>query len=156
MKHGSQTMSTMMFHTKNCGRLEAFAAQQKPGYCRVSPLDILLTVLFQTLTNLCRRHSCSQLIVLVQIVRIIVELSTSSTSVTSRSLTIVTVKSCTAVHRDLFQLRAMSKFGDDFAKILAYFRNSLTSGKKVTFSHTRYRALGPELIPRYRQSACKR
>ena len=25
--------------------------------------------------------------------------------------------------------------------------------KKVTFSHTRYRALGPELIPEYRQSA---
>ena len=26
-------------------------------------------------------------------------------------------------------------------------------GKKVKFSHTRYRALGPELIPVYRQSA---
>ena len=26
-------------------------------------------------------------------------------------------------------------------------------GKKVTFSHTRYQALGPELIPVYRQSA---
>jgi len=25
--------------------------------------------------------------------------------------------------------------------------------KKVKFSHTRYRALGPELIPMYRQSA---
>ena len=25
--------------------------------------------------------------------------------------------------------------------------------KKVKFSHTRYRALGPELIPVYRQSA---
>ena len=28
-----------------------------------------------------------------------------------------------------------------------------TIGKKVKFSHTRYRALGPELIPVYRQSA---
>jgi len=27
------------------------------------------------------------------------------------------------------------------------------SAKKVKFSHTRYRALGPELIPVYRQSA---
>ena len=27
--------------------------------------------------------------------------------------------------------------------------------KKVKFSHTRYRALGPELIPVYRQSARK-
>jgi len=27
--------------------------------------------------------------------------------------------------------------------------------KKVKFSHTRYRALGPELIPVYRQSACR-
>jgi len=29
------------------------------------------------------------------------------------------------------------------------------SGKKVKASHTRYRALGPELIPVYRQSACR-
>ena len=28
-----------------------------------------------------------------------------------------------------------------------------TIGKKAKFSHTRYRALGPELIPVYRQSA---
>jgi len=28
-----------------------------------------------------------------------------------------------------------------------------SKGKKVKFSHTRYRALGPELIPVYRQSA---
>ena len=28
-----------------------------------------------------------------------------------------------------------------------------TFSKKVKFSHTRYRALGPELIPVYRQSA---
>ena len=28
-------------------------------------------------------------------------------------------------------------------------------GKKVKASHTRYRALGPELIPVYRQSACR-
>ena len=34
-------------------------------------------------------------------------------------------------------------------------RQSVTSrySKKVKFSHTRYRALGPELIPVYRQSA---
>jgi len=31
--------------------------------------------------------------------------------------------------------------------------NRLVSKKKVKFSHTRYRALGPELIPVYRQSA---
>ena len=30
---------------------------------------------------------------------------------------------------------------------------SIEAGKKVKFSHTRYRALGPELIPVYRQSA---
>ena len=30
---------------------------------------------------------------------------------------------------------------------------SLFASKKVKFSHTRYRALGPELIPVYRQSA---
>jgi len=30
---------------------------------------------------------------------------------------------------------------------------SVHVGKKVKFSHTRYRALGPELIPVYRQSA---
>jgi len=29
----------------------------------------------------------------------------------------------------------------------------MTYSKKVKFSHTRYRALGPELIPVYRQSA---
>jgi len=29
----------------------------------------------------------------------------------------------------------------------------LKENKKVKFSHTRYRALGPELIPVYRQSA---
>jgi len=29
----------------------------------------------------------------------------------------------------------------------------ICTGKKVKFSHTRYRALGPELIPVYRQSA---
>jgi len=32
-------------------------------------------------------------------------------------------------------------------------RNLSVKGKKVKFSHTRYRALGPELIPVYRQSA---
>ena len=31
--------------------------------------------------------------------------------------------------------------------------NFRVKGKKVKFSHTRYRALGPELIPVYRQSA---
>jgi len=30
-----------------------------------------------------------------------------------------------------------------------------TKGKKVKASHTRHRALGPELIPVYRQSACR-
>ena len=30
---------------------------------------------------------------------------------------------------------------------------NLTNSKKVKFSHTRYRALGPQLIPVYRQSA---
>ena len=35
-----------------------------------------------------------------------------------------------------------------------YLRESSDGkGKKVKFSHTRYRALGPELIPVYRQSA---
>jgi len=31
--------------------------------------------------------------------------------------------------------------------------SSVVKGKKVKFSHTRYRALGPELISVYRQSA---
>jgi len=39
------------------------------------------------------------------------------------------------------------KFSDDVLK-------NCTRGK-VKFSHTRYRALGPELIPVYRQSACR-
>jgi len=30
-----------------------------------------------------------------------------------------------------------------------------SKGQKVKFSHTRYRVLGPELIPVYRQSACR-
>jgi len=34
-------------------------------------------------------------------------------------------------------------------------RRGRSHGKKVKFSHTRYRALGPELIPVYRQSACR-
>jgi len=83
----------MIFHTKYCGRLDTLAAQQKPGYCRVSALEILLTILFQTLTNLCRRHSCSQLLVLEKIVRIMDASSTSSSCATSRSLTSVTVRS---------------------------------------------------------------
>ena len=40
-------------------------------------------------------------------------------------------------------------------KITAVIRRTGTQGNKVKvkFSHTRYRALGPELIPVYRQSA---
>ena len=38
-------------------------------------------------------------------------------------------------------------YADDLAVIAE------TEGKKVKFSHTRYRALGRELIPVYRQSA---
>jgi len=90
------TIRTMMFQTKNCGRLEALAAQQKPGYWRVSALETLLTILCQTLTNLWSRHSCWQLMVLTQMVRIIDELSTSCNSDASLSLTIVTVRSCTS------------------------------------------------------------
>jgi len=37
--------------------------------------------------------------------------------------------------------------------LLTYYLNISVKGKKVKFSHTRYRALGPELIPVYRQSA---
>ena len=40
------------------------------------------------------------------------------------------------------------------AHIAKNFRAKIDyKGKKVKFSHTRYRALGPELIPMYRQSA---
>ena len=40
------------------------------------------------------------------------------------------------------------------AHIAKNFRAKIDyKGKKVKFSHTRYRALGPELIPVYRQSA---
>jgi len=38
---------------------------------------------------------------------------------------------------------------------LLYTMLGYTKGKKVKASHTRYRALGPELIPVYRQSACR-
>jgi len=39
-------------------------------------------------------------------------------------------------------------------KVLLYIeRSGPPFNKKVKFSHTRYRALGPELIPVYRQSA---
>jgi len=44
-------------------------------------------------------------------------------------------------------IRAVSPFDSCPAK------DSRTQVKKVKFSHTRYRALGPELIPVYRQSA---
>jgi len=37
--------------------------------------------------------------------------------------------------------------------VMNTFLMELFSIKKVKFSHTRYRALGPELIPVYRQSA---
>ena len=42
-----------------------------------------------------------------------------------------------------------------FLLIRRYHRHStpVVGSKKVKFSHTRYRALGPELIPVYRQSA---
>ena len=36
---------------------------------------------------------------------------------------------------------------------IALFQNAHRAEVKVKFSHTRYRALGPELIPVYRQSA---
>jgi len=35
------------------------------------------------------------------------------------------------------------------------FTSTFAGKKKVKFYHTRYRALGPELIPVYRQSARK-
>jgi len=35
------------------------------------------------------------------------------------------------------------------------FRYSVAKKVKVKASHTRYRVLGPELIPVYRQSACR-
>ena len=38
---------------------------------------------------------------------------------------------------------------------VANISRSSTHTKKVKFSHTRHRALGPELIPVYRQSACR-
>jgi len=44
-------------------------------------------------------------------------------------------------------IRAVSPFDSCPAK------DSRAQVKKVKFSHTRYRALGPELIPVYRQSA---
>jgi len=44
--------------------------------------------------------------------------------------------------------------GKDFLVKLSM--SSITGVKKVEFSHTRYRALGPELIPLYRQSARRR
>jgi len=37
--------------------------------------------------------------------------------------------------------------------VFSFFVTPSTPGKKVKFSHTRYRALDPELIPVYRQSA---
>ena len=37
----------------------------------------------------------------------------------------------------------------------ARLSEQLMNDKKVKFSHTSYRALGPELIPVYRQSACR-
>ena len=37
--------------------------------------------------------------------------------------------------------------------LLVTLPNIHLKGKKVKFCHTRYRALGPELIPVYRQSA---
>ena len=44
--------------------------------------------------------------------------------------------------------------GEQFAcHYKACHRYALTKNVKVKFSHTRYRALGPELIPVYRQSA---
>ena len=48
-------------------------------------------------------------------------------------------------------------FADDLA-VIAETEEELIkrlNGKRVKFSHTRYRALGPELIPVYRQSACR-
>jgi len=40
------------------------------------------------------------------------------------------------------------------AELFSITNHSL-KGKKVKASHTRHRALGPELIPVYRQSACR-
>jgi len=40
-----------------------------------------------------------------------------------------------------------------FRGVYALNERILTVSKKVKFSHTRYRALGPELIPVYMQSA---
>jgi len=45
----------------------------------------------------------------------------------------------------------MGLHGLDHSASVNYQR--LVQSKKVKFSHTRYRAFGPELIPVYRQSA---
>jgi len=39
--------------------------------------------------------------------------------------------------------------------IIDVYKYGLEIEKKVKSSHTQYRALGPELIPVYRQSACR-
>jgi len=40
----------------------------------------------------------------------------------------------------------------EYKNVVAFW-DALYANVKVKFSHTRYRALGPELIPVYRQSA---
>ena len=55
------------------------------------------------------------------------------------------------------QIRAAAAVDTSRGRLLLSFITPTGSRtvKKVKFSHTRYRALGPELIPVYRQSACR-
>jgi len=49
--------------------------------------------------------------------------------------------------------RGICRYERPACRTIVYAHIDTHKGKKVKFSHTRYRALGPELIPVYRQSA---
>jgi len=59
------------------------------------------------------------------------------------------------IRAELIKILDESDWMDDETKIVAKEKVTIKTVDKVKvkFSHTRYRALGPELIPVYRQSA---
>jgi len=56
---------------------------------------------------------------------------------------------------DLFPDKVTIKLYADDVKLYSSVITNAFNAKKVKPSHTRYRAFGPELIPVYRQSACR-
>ena len=77
----------------------------------------------------------------------LIELNGENLSRYSNKIESVSLRKCPHDHRLVNEAYLSAITATNISRSLTY------KLKKVKFSHTRYRALGPELIPVYRQSA---